>query len=151
MKLKTEICADLSEPEIIIRCSCITPEVRRLQRLLGDTKGCGIVFFKENEEFYLCADEILFFETQDGGIRAHTAEDSFEVKEKLFELEQILPFQFIRVSKSAILNVDRVYSVEKSITSASLVKFVSTHKRIYISRSYYKDFKKRILERRSVK
>lgn len=67
---------------------------------------------------------------------------------KLFELEEILPRKFVRVSKSAIVNVKHIYSVERNITSASLISFAGTHKQLYASRNYYKLLKLRLGERR---
>lgn len=148
MRLKIELCPDSEDTEIVIKCPRITDEVKRIQGLLSSIAGSGIVLSRDSEEFYLSLDDILFFETDERGVRAHTADDSFEVKEKLYKLSEILPRQFVRISKSAILNVDKVYSVERSITSASLVKLSGSYKRVYISRGYYKEFKSRILERR---
>ena len=151
MKLKIELCDDVTETEVIIKCLQMTDEVKRIEKTIRSSMDCGITLRRDNTEYYLPLDNILFFETDKGAVRAHTCEESFEVPEKLYELENTLPMQFIRVSKSAILNVNHVYSVERNIASASLVKFADTHKRIYISRSYYKNFKSRILERRAVK
>ncbi len=150
MKIKIELCEDLSETEVTIKCRNVTYEIQRLEKALRDTAKSQIAFLKDNTEFYLDTDSILFFETDDGVVHAHTADDSFRTDRKLYELEDILPQKFVRVSKSAILNVDHVYSVERSLTSASLVMFRNSHKRIYISRSYYKNFKERILSRRSL-
>ena len=55
---------------------------------------------------------------------------------------------FMRVSKSAILNLNMVYSVEKNITASSLVRFMGTDKLVYVSRIYYKAMKQRLDERR---
>jgi DNA-binding LytR/AlgR family response regulator len=93
-------------------------------------------------------DRILFFETSSGGIDAHTVDDVFTIKKKLYELEEILPRSFMRVSKSAILNLNMVYSVEKNITASSLVRFMGTDKLVYVSRIYYKAMKQRLDERR---
>nr|WP_302466572.1 LytTR family DNA-binding domain-containing protein [Ruminococcus bicirculans (ex Wegman et al. 2014)] len=89
-----------------------------------------------------------FFETGEHNLNAHTSDDVFQVKMKLFELEEILPRKFVRVSKSAIVNVKHIYSVERNITSASLISFAGTHKQLYASRSYYKLLKLRLGERR---
>lgn len=150
MKIKIELCRELSEPEVTIRCRSITDEIHRVEKAVRDLAKSNLTFYKDNTEFYLDTDSILFFETDDGIVHAHTADDSFRTDRKLYELEDILPQKFVRVSKSTILNVDHVYSVERSLTSASLVMFRNSHKRIYISRSYYKNFKERILSRRSL-
>ena len=57
---------------------------------------------------------------------------------KLYELEEILPRKFVRISKSSIVNSDKIYSIQKNLTASSLIEFKNTHKQIYVSRSYYK-------------
>lgn len=72
----------------------------------------------------------------------------FQVKAKLFELENTLPQKFVRVSKSAIVNVKHIYSVEKGLASATLISFAGTDKQLYAGRSYLKVLKLRLGERR---
>ena len=84
---------------------------------------------------------VLFFETEGGIIRAHTADDEFDVKFKLYELEEKLPRSFVRVSKSTILNIRKVYSITRNLTGASKVEFRDSHKIVYCSRNYYKSLK----------
>lgn len=86
----------------------------------------------------------MFFETSGTSIHAHTSDNFYQVKNKLYELEKILPSNFIRVSKSTIINVKHIYSIEKNITSSSIVQFSNTHKQVYVSRNYYKLLKQRI-------
>lgn len=81
-------------------------------------------------------------------IYAHTLNEVYQVKYKLYELEEILPQNFIRISKSTILNINHIYSITRNITSASLVEFKNTHKKVYVSRGYYKVLKLKLLEKR---
>ena len=80
----------------------------------------------------------LFFETDENGISAHTRTDAYQVKYKLYELEELLPRFFMRVSKSAILNTNHIYSINRNLTASSVVAFLNTHKQVYVSRYYYK-------------
>lgn len=59
----------------------------------------------------------------------------------------MLPSYFLRVSKSTILNTREVYSITRNLTAASLVEFSGTHKKVYVSRSYYKALKLLLDER----
>ncbi|MEG0578156.1 MAG: LytTR family DNA-binding domain-containing protein, partial [Bacilli bacterium] len=68
---------------------------------------------------------------------AHTIDNAYQVKYKLYELEEILTNNFMRVSKSTIVNIDYIYSIERNITSSSIVEFQNTHKKVYVSRYYY--------------
>ena len=65
----------------------------------------------------------LFFETDDNKVYAHSYDNFYEVKYKLYELESIIPFYYCRVSKSAIINLRAIYSLEKSFSGASTASF----------------------------
>ena len=150
MKIKMEIDENLTEEEIVIRGSALTEEMAAVQRAVADVlvRKQTLTFYKNETEYYIPLDEILFFETEDGGISAHTVSDVYTVKYKLYELEQVLPRNFIRVSKSTILNVSKVYSVERNLTASSIVQFAGSHKQVYVSRYYFKSLKISLEEKR---
>lgn len=108
-----------------------------------------MIFYKGQVEYYLSLDDILFFETSDHHIHAHTKNDMYQIKYKLYELEEMLPGNFMRISKSTILNVKKIYAIHKTISSPCLIEFEDTHKQVYVSRHYYKPLKIRLEEKRS--
>ena len=150
MKIKIEIDDTINEEEIIIRCSSFTNNVKKIQDYLENINNSNkdLIFYKDNSEFYIKIEDILFFETDNGTVNAHTLKDIFYVKYKLYELENILPGYFIRVSKSTILNMNHIYSLTKNISSVSIVEFKDTYKKVYVSRNYYKLLKQRLEEKR---
>lgn len=152
MKITVEINENCIEDEVVIRCSEINETVSRIQKAVADVtkKDAKIKLTKGNKEYYIPIDEILFFESADNVICAHTVADIFMTKYKLYELEQILPWHFSRISKSAILNVEKVYAITKNITSASIVEFQGTPKQVYVSRAYYKPLMSKIEEMRNM-
>ncbi len=143
LKVKIEIDPEIKDCEVTIKCSEVGAEVARIQKLLtGSSSGLSqISLFKDDSEFFIPLSDILFFETEGGHIRAHTADDEFEVKYRLYELEEKLPFYFLRISKSAILNTRKLYSITKNLAGASKIEFQGTYKTVYCSRSYYKALK----------
>lgn len=148
MKITIQLDDNIKEEEVIIRCRELTPEIALLQKNISKQGGrINLTFFKDNVEYFFPVDNILFFETSDRSVDAHTASDVFQIKYKLYELEELLPRSFIRVSKSTILNTSHIYSIDKNITSSSVVSFENTHKQIYVSRSYFKALKQRLDER----
>ena len=94
--------------------------------------------------------EILFFETDNNQVMAHTANEIFLTGSKLYELEKILPWYFSRISKSAILNVKKVYAITRNLTASSLIEFEGTPKHVYVSRAYYKPLKEKLEEMRNM-
>ncbi|MCL2354564.1 MAG: LytTR family transcriptional regulator [Oscillospiraceae bacterium] len=140
MKIKIEIDDNLIEDEFIIKCSKLDENIQKIQAVVSDlvAQNEQIAFMKDGKEYYFSLNDILFFETNSRGIDSHTENDVFQVKYKLYELEEILPSNFVRVSKSTILNVNKIYSIDKNIMSTSTVQFYKTHKQVHVSRHYYK-------------
>lgn len=141
MKLKIEIDESLTETEVLIRCPQAGEELLRLQRRIMDTSGTAahLVLYKDGGEFYMPAEQLLFFETESEQVYAHTTRDIYRVKRRLYELETELPRVFIRVSKSAIVNTARIYSITRDLpglSSNGQVHFSDSHKTVYVSRRY---------------
>ena len=81
---------------------------------------------------------ILFLEADGNYISVHTAKSIYRVRQKLYELEELLPRDFLRVSKSTIVNTELIASIKKNITGASEISFRNSTKKTYASRNYIK-------------
>lgn len=149
MQIRIEL-SDQGEDEVIIRCKEITPEIVQLQKTLADQskKTESIVLFQGDTEFYIDINQILFFETENQKVIAHTRTEAYETGRKLYEIEEMLGGSFQRISKSAIVNISKVYSIKRNVASSSEIEFLGTHKQIFVSRSYYKALKDRLEEKR---
>lgn len=149
MKIRIEVLEDLGEDEVVIRCKSIDDTVRRIQHAVQTQAAIrpAIAFFKEEQEFYFPLDEVLFFETENELVYAHTANDAYRIKHRLYELEELLPRYFVRAAKATIVNTLQIYSITRDITASSKVCFKNTHKQIYASRHYYKLLRERLNER----
>ena len=148
MKVRIELDPQMDEPEMIIRAPRLTEEVARLQQLILEQKMTPLTFYKDRSEYFVDVSEILFFETDGEKIYGHTREDAYEVRQKLYELEEILPITFCRISKSTIVNAKQIYSIEKSFSGTSTVNFYQTHKQVHVSRHLHKLLKERLKEMR---
>ena len=149
MKIRIEIINGLEEEEVVIRCGELNDTVNEIQKAIAEktSKAPKMVFYKEGDEYYFPPANILFFETDSNTVYAHTAADMFKTDFKLYELLEFLPDRFVRVSKSAIVNIVHILSISKNLASSSLIKFQKSHKQIYVSRLYYKDLKQALEER----
>lgn len=149
MKVRFEVDESMPADEMLIRCGRADAEVERICRLLREQEAAeaSITFYKENRACYFPLQEVLFFETADEHTYAHTADDAYRIKYRLYELEALLPHSFVRVAKSAIVNVAKISSVTRNIASASLIQFAGTRKQLYASRYYYKNLQQRLQER----
>jgi len=147
VKLRIEISDGSAEDEVRIRCGRVDGTIQKLQEYILGLSAPKLTFFKGTQEYYLPLEEILFFETDGEQIFAHTPNDAFKVKRRLYELEELLPRSFVRAAKGTIVNTQRIYAINRNLTSSSKISFTGTHKHIYVSRHYYKALKDKMDER----
>lgn len=84
MKVKIEMDESLEDIEVVIKTPVMNERVQQVQATLFDfsKKQAVIVFYKGSVEYYLSLNDILFFETDEKNVRAHTCDDLYQVKYK---------------------------------------------------------------------
>ena len=71
---------------------------------------------KDGQTCILDEDKVLYIDTVDRGTFLYTADGVYESRLRLYELEeQLAPRDFVRVSKSAIVNFDQVRSLRPDL------------------------------------
>lgn len=80
-------------------------------------------------------------------VYAHTIDNSYEVKLRLYELEALLPDYFVRVSKSTIVSILHIFSMQKGLTRVTQITFRQTHKEVFGSRMYSNELSRKLNER----
>lgn len=146
MRVRIEIEEGLAQEEVIIRCKTLSDTVVSLQNYISQQVGekrC-LVLTSGDTEYYVPLQDIYFFETESREIRAHTATQLFVCSYRLYELEELLPGSFMRISKSTIVNLDHVYSITRNLTASSVVEFDKSTKKASVSRGYYKALVERL-------
>lgn len=148
MRIRIELDDTLDAPEVVIRTARLGDEVTRLQELLSQAERPPLVFYKGTREYFVSVATILFFETDGSKIFAHSRDNAYEVKLKLYELEEYLPAYFCRISKSTIANSKEIYALDKSFSGTSTIHFSDSHKQVHVSRHYYQLLKEKLRETR---
>ncbi len=136
MKVSLNIDNEFKEAKITIE----TPELNSsVQEILDFIKGRETEFLigKDGEmQHILKPDDIHYFHTENESVVAVTTIGTYKLKEKLYELEEILPSnKFIRLSKSVIVNLHELSRFEASFNGTLCVYFKSGAKE-YVSRTY---------------
>ena len=152
-RIKIEVDPEGPE-EVIIRCKKLTPDILKLQELLetgtAERTVRKLALNIGDEEHLIELRKILFFESTGGSIAAHTVKRIYYSDLKLYELEEILPKSFMRVSKTCILNLEAVSWFKRELTGLCRVGFGVSPKQVYISRMYYKPFREKLEEMRMI-
>lgn len=144
MNIKLES-AQLPETEVIIRGDITSEEVLSLLQMLKRRNTGKILLYKEEEQFILSADEIVFLEVSDNRVYACTKTDTYESRHKLYELKELLdPRIFVQINKSVIVNINCVKSIQAEFSGNYRLKLKNRKESLTISRKYFKEFKDRI-------
>ena len=84
MKLRIDIVPANEEEEIIIRTHEKSDKIRLIERALsGSLDSAEMILTLGDTEYYVPKDEILFFETSDNKVAAHTKDRMYYTKYKL--------------------------------------------------------------------
>lgn len=147
MKIRIEVTPDEDE-EIIIKCKQFTERTALIRSVLENfaKSESELLLYIGSTEYYVKKEDILFFETNDNKVCAHTSDRMYRTNYKLFELEDIMPSYFVRISKSVIVNIKLIESLSRELTGNGFVTFKKSDKRTYFSRAYYKQLKDKIEE-----
>lgn len=143
MKITIQDCREGEEDEIIIRCHQIDDSLMRMICALkaGQDK---LTVYKEDKLLQVRPREIFYFEAVDNKVFAYMEKEVYEVKQKLYELEQILVHtDFFRASKSTIINLANVKNLSPSF-NGRFEACMKNGERLLVSRQYVPDLKEKL-------
>jgi DNA-binding LytR/AlgR family response regulator len=144
LKIKLES-AELPETEVIIRGDVTSEEVVSLLQLLKKRSSGKLILYKEEEQYIMDADEIVYVEVSDNKVYAYTKQDTYEAKQKLYEIKELLGGRsFAQINKSVIVNINCVKSIQAEFSGNYRIKLKNRKESLTISRKYFKEFKDRI-------
>ncbi|MBO0993818.1 LytTR family DNA-binding domain-containing protein [Bacillus sp. SD088] len=141
MKISLDIDQVHEQTRVTIHCKELDDSI---QDILDFLKGKETEFIigKDGEmQHILKPNDIHYFHTEAETVVAVTSAGSFKLKEKLYELEEILPSsKFVRLSKSVIANLHELSRFEPSFNGTLCVHFKSGAKE-YVTRHYVKNIR----------
>lgn len=115
MRLTVEELPQLDQVEVIVRCPRMDGEVVRLLELLQLTDA-RLIGVKDGETCILDSAQVLYIDTVDRGTFLYTGEGVYETPLRLYELEeQLRSREFLRISKSMIVNFSAVRSLRPDL------------------------------------
>lgn len=135
-----EINKELAE-EILIRCHEVDDEVYDIVSKLK-SEDLILLGYQDDKVHRVKLSDIYYFEAVDGKVFSYCKDNVFEVKQKLYELEEICNGRnCFRASKSTILNITKISSIHPSI-SGRLEAVLDNGERAVVSRQYVPVLKK---------
>ncbi len=123
------------EEEIVIKCRFLNDE---MVTLINQFKQGGrkLTVYRDGKMFFLEPKEVFYFESVDQKVFAYCNTQVFQVKSKLYELMEELPERdFIRASKSFILNLNKIESISPAF-GGRYEALLKNGEKVIISRQY---------------
>ncbi len=143
MKIIINIDEKATDTEIIINSSSLTPQLEKIISTLRILDR-QITAEKDGESFILDVNRIIYVESVDRKTFIYMAEDCYESRLKLYEIEeQLCQGGFFRISKSCLVQLKFIRSL-KSELNRKLRLTLENGEQIIVSRQYADELKKRL-------
>jgi len=146
MRIEIKIDPNISDDTAIIHARKMTPKLLALvEGLEGvDDKASLLVTKMDDKLFVLEPDNIDIIRTEGGEIKAYNQKAQGHIITKpLHELLDMLPSCFVQISKSAIININRIDHLSNSFNRTMYI-VMKNGIDDYISRTYLGEFKKQL-------
>ena len=141
MKLETRKIPE-NEPETVeIRYHWITDEIQEIVSFVKSRQG-QLSATRDGQRFEVPVMDLFYAESVDDRVFLYTASDSYEIRMKLYELEDLLKSKsFLRISKSMIVNLMKISSVRPAL-NGRFSAVLKNGEEIIISRKYVPELKR---------
>ena len=150
-KVRTNISEKYEEIEIIINAPKRTEEVQKIEKkLIGKEAAIikQIIGYQGNDIFVIKTEDIILVYSEEKNNYCKTKDGIYMVKEKMYYLDDMLDKnKFIRISNSAIINIDKIKCFNTSIIGRIVVKFYDNTE-VNVSRRRTTEIMKFLKERR---
>ena len=127
IKVRTNISNEYEDIEIVINSPVKNEQVERLENDLLSKANKSIqkvIGMQGNDIFVINILDIIMFYSEEKSNYCKTKNGIYRIKEKMYYLEEFLPKKdFIRISNSAIININNVKCFNTSIIGKMVVKF----------------------------
>ena len=141
MKCTIEINEDREE-EIIIYAKKRSRLIDKLEDL-ATQDDFELTGYRETASKILELSEIYFFTTEDNKVFAVTEKEKWQLKTRLYKIEENLPSSFIKINQSCIANIKKIDHFDTKFSGAMAVIF-KNGETDYISRRQLKLIKERL-------
>ncbi len=146
-EMKFQLIIDEESEELItVRVKKENDLIAKIETLVKEYVGeSKIVGFTEDETIILELQEIECVTVIDNKVWAITENGKFLIKSRLYEVEKILPFSFIKINKSSVANINKIKKFISTYSGAVNIQFKSGYTD-YISRRCLPLVKRRVLK-----
>lgn len=138
---KGEMSMDI--PHLVFDGAHIESLMRLIEQLGHRVQTDKVIGYEDDTIYVISVHDILYFEAKESLVYMQTRDKWLKMKDKLYELEAKLPPQeFVRISRSYIVNINHVASIAPWFNRRLIVTFEGCRSTVEVSKNYVGDFKR---------
>ena len=151
MKVQLFVSKDLEEPYAEIYTDVLTDNIQKAMVLLENEETINeeeemgdnsILAVKKGQDIVLLdVEDIFLIRVEDKQTKVYVEDKEYLIKKPLYQIEENLDSNFVRVSKTTIVNLRKIKRVAPSLKGMMFIELKNGLKD-NISRKYFSDFKK---------
>ena len=141
MQYRIEISSTQQE-DILIYAKEKSEVLQKIESLLERHQG-ELFGYQKSDTVKLNGDDIYVFCVESGKVYALTEQEKWQVKERLYQLEQQYAGSFVKINQSCLINLSKIEKFRTSI-GGSLAVVLKNGYQDYVSRRQLKTVKERM-------
>lgn len=141
MKVNLFVSRDINEPHADIHTNELTDNITKAMSILESDDSNDMLAVKKGSDIALLElSEIYMFRVEEKQVKVYSENDEYLIKKPLYQVEETLSSDFVRISKTTIVNFKKIERVAPSLKGMMFIQLKNGLKD-NISRKYLPDFK----------
>ena len=141
MKVNLFVSKDVEEPYAEIHTNELNENITKAMSILENDESNGLLAVKKDSDIALLKyDDIFMFRVENKQVNVFTKDYDYIIKKPLYQIEENLNSDFVRISKTTIVNLKKIKRVAPSLRGMMFIELKNGLKD-NISRKYLPNFK----------
>ena len=142
MNVNLFVSRDIEEPYADIHTNELTDNITKAMSILESDDSNEMLAVKRGSDIALLEfSEIFMFRVEDKQVNVYTENQEYIIKKPLYQVEETLTSDFVRISKTTIVNLKKIKRVAPSLKGMMFIELKNGLKD-NISRKYLSEFKR---------
>ena len=142
MKVNLFVSRDIEEPYADTHTNELTDNITKAMSILESDDSNEMLAVKRGSDIALLEfSEIFMFRVEDKQVNVYTENQEYIIKKPLYQVEETLTSDFVRISKTTIVNLKKIKRVAPSLKGMMFIELKNGLKD-NISRKYLSEFKR---------
>lgn len=139
MRVTEKIVSNPEEEGVTLEYMSFTKDFEEIKEYVQHKGDLLIGYTQKKDKTAVRVEDILYFEVVDGVVFAYTVDEVYEIKGRLYQVEEKISRRTIcRVSKTMLVNIDHIISVRTAL-NGRLYARMENGEEILITRRYAKE------------